>query len=69
MTTHTNWKHQAKPSFNAKRNDPEKYSKICPECSMRFGQPDVLGWIDIRICAPCVLTRAKKTKLARERGH
>ena len=68
MTTHTNSKHQAKPHF-VNRIDPDKYSRICPECAVRSGEPNHLGWIDIILCSMCVVTRVSKTKEKKRRGY
>lgn len=32
---------------------PDKYRYICGRCSKRWGEPDVLGWIDIVRCEKC----------------
>ena len=34
-------------------NDYGKFRFICPPCSKRYGPPDRLGWIDLKMCNDC----------------
>ena len=34
-------------------NDPKQYGMICPCCNKRYGNPERLGFIDVRRCGNC----------------
>jgi hypothetical protein len=42
-----------RPQFKKNDNDPKNYGRICPHCSRRYGDPNLLGYIEIMRCGTC----------------